>query len=317
MIIFAMNIHTGGGKVLLDELIGSQTFGPISHLILDNRYKNDAIPASMSFTRFSNGAIGRIQAQIALYRILKKLDTNENVLFFGSWPPFFKLNAYCIIYLQNCFLLKGVPFYLSTFKERMRNRLERLLIILMAKNYGEIWVQSDWMYSLCTKNFPQKTILKKPFLPTLPQPDHSVEKIYSIITVTSHSKHKNLITFTEALIKLDPLLKKRIRVCIIIEGFNKKPLISSALKNIDLTIKNNITRRELFHAYQESRLAVVTSSFESFCLPLYEALHFDLAVLTLKRPYSAEVNHPNVTYYEENTSQVLTQNLWTLLEKQN
>lgn len=291
MIVFAVNIHTGGGKILLDELIASERFGPISHLFLDKRYINPNLPSHITVNSYPATFWSRFKAQLDLFRLVKsgRLDKDEVTLFFGNLPPIFYLGTPAILYLQNCFLLDGVPLPKDSLKETLRNFLERWLLKAFRGNFQEIWVQNSWMFDLTKKNFPEKQIRKKPFLPALPAPKKLV-KLYDFISVTSLSEHKNFKFLLQAFGLLDQKLSRSINVLIVLDGSSKtlfEPI--PYFKNIVLEIKVRPTREEIFHFYQSSITSIVTSSFESYCLPLYEALHFQISVICPTQGYAKEV----------------------------
>lgn len=311
MIVFAVNVHTGGGKILLDELLSSEPFGPVQHLFLDSRYAYTPSSKHKTVTIFPATLMGRLKAQIALRKLVSRLSPDQVVLLFGNWPSFFKLKCKTIIYLQNCFLLNGVPTSSFKIKERVRNLIERYLIKFFERNLDEIWVQTEWMSTLARINFPFKKIQKMPFLPKMPYPSNSIKKEVDILTVTSHSPHKNYPVFIAALKLLDKKLVKKLNVVAILDSNNT--LNPVTFENINLVQLNNLSRQAIYEIYQKSKTAVISSSFESFCLPLYEALHFELEILALKAPYN-EISSSKVSLYSENTAESLSQSLTSNLK---
>lgn len=298
MVVFAVNIHTGGGKILLDELIASEKFGEITHLYLDERYINKSIPRRIQIKSYPPTILDRLRAQ----KDLKNLINVESelaikpVLFFGNLPPFFKLNCISILYLQNCFLLEGVSLPKDSLRTALRSLIERYLLKIFRSNYQQVWVQSDWMLKLTKKNFPEKKVLKMPFLPVLPPP-RKIEKEYDLISVTSLSLHKNFNLLLDALSLLDLKLEKSIRVLIVLDNLvSLEDVILPPLKNIQIEVKSQLTREQLYLNYELSRLAVITSSLESFCLPLFESLHFGLKVICPSTGYTSEVRSITIQF---------------------
>jgi glycosyltransferase involved in cell wall biosynthesis len=298
MIVYAVNIHTGGGKVLLDELIEGRPFGKISLLFVDKRY--DCIRAEqlgIQVVRVEPRISSRQASQKSLHQLAEK-NPQETILFFGNLPPSIKFSNRSVLYLQNCFLFNAIPAPKSPIKTFIRILLERLWLRLFIHNIDAIWVQTSWMAQLTQETFPGKVVSLKPFLPQLPAPDSQIEKIYDFISVTSLSPHKNFQTLIEALKLLDLKIKTRLRVALVLDSETPEQKIQ--FQNIDLLIINRLSREELFKLYQQSRVAVVTSSFESFCLPLHEALHFQTRLLCLNAPYIQDVR-TQVPVYEENS----------------
>lgn len=314
MIVFAINIHTGGGKILLDELIQSEPFGEITHLFLDARYHNPSIPDRIVIKRYPPKIIDRFQAQKDLKTLFSDNPQSPQgpVLLFGNYPPVFKLPVPAILYLQNCFLLAGVPLPKGNLLETLRNWCERKLLKIFRKNFDQVWVQSEWMVNLTHANFPEKVIVKKPFLPRLPAPQ-DLPKVFDLLTVSSLSKHKNFDIFLQALVLLDRSCDRKLSVLVVLDSkLDTSQMNIPILKNIKITIKSRVSREELFDYYQKSKLAVITSSFESFCLPLHEALHFSLQVICLQASYLEDV-HSKVVFYRENKPEVLFNTLRRVL----
>jgi glycosyltransferase involved in cell wall biosynthesis len=306
MVLFAINIHTGGGKVLLDELISSEPFGPITHLFLDQRYSATNISAAIKVYRFPPKLISRLWAQFVLLKLIGAWAGNETpiILFFGNNPPLFRLRAKCILYLQNCFLLSGVPLPRDSVKVAVRNLIERYMLKIFRKNVDEIWVQTDWMVNLVRQQFNKTPVYKKPFLPRLPIAT-ATKKVYDIITVSSLSPHKNFNTFIDALKFLDDQLRRAITVVAVLDtSLAAGQLQAPQFKNISLQIESKLPRGELISMYQKCKLAAITSSYESFCLPLYEASHFGLPIVALDTPFAREISD-NILFYSANDGRVL------------
>lgn len=314
MIVFAVNIHSGGGKVLLDELISSEPFGKITHLYLDRRYQNNSIPSTVETLSYPPTIKARLQAQWDLRKMFKVNPGLKKgpVLFFGNLPPFFKLRVESILYLQNCFNLSGISLPKASLKENLRNRMERYLLKIFSKNYQKIWVQSDWMVQLAKNNFPEKEIYKKPFIPALPEPTQ-VEKIYDFISVTSLSSHKNLRLLLQAFELLDLKVTSQVRALIVLDNsVNITEVRLPKLKHIHLTLRSKLSRQDLFLEYQRSKIAVITSLLESFCLPIFEALHFGLKVICPAVGYTLELKNETLQYNVDSAkdlSELLEQNL--------
>jgi len=290
MIVFAVNVHTGGGKVLLDALLTEQPLGPVSAAYLDARYVPPDSSGKANYRFFRPTVWERIKAQIELKKVNHDSSNQEPVLFFGNYPPFFKFRNKSIVYLQNCFLLSSIPLPTDSIFEKIRNFAERVLLRVFSKNIDEIWVQTKWMQSITEIDFPKASILLKPFLPQFPAVPPK-PKVYDFISVTSESNHKNIRGILEALTVLDKKLNKKIKVCFVLSDGRCKNVarfIQSNPKNIVVEIKTKITRNDLFDLYTQSKTALISSEFESFCLPLYEAHHYGLNIIVNDRPVFRE-----------------------------
>ncbi len=304
MIVFAVNIHTGGGKVLLDELIEGRQFGPVSALFVDSRY--DVSRAQelgiKTFPVYSN-LKSRMNAELDLTKIAAQ-NPNEEILFFGNLPPKRRLANKSILYLQSCFLLSEISLPKDSLKLFLRIILERCWLQNFIKNINVIWVQTRWMTQLVSKDFPTVPVEKRPFLPELPKV-FSTEKKYDFISVTSFLKHKNIKTLIKALEILDAETNKLLSVALVLDSSEiPVKLKEKRFKNIKLNIVNNLARQELAQLYSESKVSVVTSSLESFCLPLHESAFYKLKIIALDTPFARESGVVSA-FYSKNSSEEL------------
>src|SRR3954471_1836287 len=106
MIIYATNIHYGGGKVLLDELLQKRMFGEIHILFCDQRYNPPQCDYPVEVIRVEPNLSSRLKAEFSLKR-KADLHGSSPVLCFGNLPPLFKLKNRTIVYVQNAFSVPG------------------------------------------------------------------------------------------------------------------------------------------------------------------------------------------------------------------
>lgn len=293
MIVYAVNIHTGGGKVLLDTLIVDQPLGPITKVYADARYKTPANkPANIEVVAIKPTLFSRLRAEIQLYKAPEFANAKE-VLFFGNLPPLFRpffsvtRNKKFILYLQNAFLIKKIPLPSNSLKQNLKLLIERCWLNAFLKTTDQVWVQNDWMKNLVQHSHPGTDVYVKPFLPNFKNVSHLNfnERLYQFIYVGSSSKHKRLNFFLEALSTLDKKLQnanKTIKVCIILEsGSNAADTksICALLRNIDVELTLNASREQIFDYYSNSKYLVATSLIESFYLPIYEANHYGCKII--------------------------------------
>ncbi len=312
MIIYAPNVHTGGGKVLLDTLLLERPFGKISAVFSDERYEVPVLSQNtISLFKVKPTIWQRFKAEFELKKLWEK--HKSPILFFGNLPPLFLKTEQSILYLQNCMLLPGVPRETNNWKVSLRLLIERVMLRMFLKNISEVWVQSDWMVEKVKEMDKDLNVKKKPFLPTLPLPQQK-EKIFDFISVASLDKHKKVEDFLTALKILDKHLSKKINIALVLNGDAK--LISETkkyLKNIFLKVMTQVDRKRLFDLMESSRISVVTSHYESFCLPVFESLHFGLKVLGPKMPYLENISS-NIEFYNPNSPQHLAELMQQNLE---
>ncbi len=279
MIIHAVSIHSGGGKVLLDQLLVKKDFGNVSLLICDTRYvlPQDVDP-NLKIIRVKPSLIERWKAE---YKLKKYTDLNPNltVLCFSNLPPAFKLKANVILYLQNALLLPKINLYPKSLWSFGRLIYEKIWLSIFWKNLNEVWVQSNWMKKSLTGL--GKPILIKPIYPEFP-PHYSKQKIqYDFISVTGGAPHKRQKNLIDAWLKMSspPTL-------LIVTDFIDPEL--KLLPRNNITILKDVNRDQIFDLYTKCRCLIITSKVESFCLPLYEAKHFNLDIMTPNEDYANE-----------------------------
>lgn len=280
MIIYAVNVNTGGGKVLLDRLLVQNPFESTSIALLDSRYQ---VPLEYQGKKFYFSILSRLFAENKLHKEIKSIARDESVLFFGNLPPFRMPKIKSYLYLQNCYLTRQVPLPTDSLRELVRSWAESWILKLFYKNVDEIWVQTDWMKDLTLKQCPKADIKIKSFLPILPLPTPQLVKKYSFLYVGSLSANKGLPLFLDALQDLDNSLQSTIEACIVLNNkVDDSPRLASfakKLRNISLCVKYKANREELFQIYEDSEHLIITSLYESFYLPAYEAYHFGCKII--------------------------------------
>lgn len=290
MIIHAVSIHSGGGKVLLDHLITSNIFGNVKILICDSRYsppKN--APDSIKIYKINATIFSRWCAEVKLFLISSK-NPKEEILCFANLPPAFKLKNKVILYLQNALLIPSTPILESSLVTRLRLLYEKIWLKFFIKNTDEIWVQSSWMIRNLQTHFPEKKIFLKPFLPKLPKLERT-EVIYDFITVTGCAAHKRLKQLLEAWSEYPTTSPPKLMV--ITDQPTKEILeLLTKLKDKNVEYRVNICREELFDIYSKSKNLILTSKIESFCLPIFEAMHFHLNIYGIREDFNSEYIQP-------------------------
>ena len=220
--------------------------------------------------------------------LLKNLSikySDKKVFCFSNLPPAFKLKGRVVLYLQNALLLPGVPLHSDSLKTALRIMYERLWLRFFWRNIDEVWVQTNWMKEILSK---QKTsVLVKPFLPLFPSLNSSIQKKYDFITISGVASHKRLSSLLSAWNLLEDGNSPSLLV--VTDGLTeelKESLRKLSSKNVTLIL--NASREEIFTHYQESHSLIITSKIESFCLPIYEAAHFKLKIFAPSEPYAED-----------------------------
>lgn len=304
MIIHATNIHTGGGKVLLDEVLRAGPFGPCSVALVDERYAVPPDSSCREIVRVAPNLFGRLRAEWQLRRWSRALPA-EDVLCFGNLPPLFRLPSRTILFLQNAFLLPAFAPPRDSLKAFLRIACEKAWFRIFARNADRILVQTRWMRDRLPRGLQAKADIRV-ILPRLPQPRADATKEYLFLAVTGNERHKRLDLLLEALRRVD---LGGCRVAVVSSGPCAHSL-AGLQENVDFL--RGLSRERVLELYEKSRCLVVTSEIESFCLPLYEARHFGLDVIAPGCGFVLEAVRPQITVGEmtaENLAAALRQYL--------
>lgn len=308
LIVYAVNVHTGGGKVLLDEVLSGRPFGNITAAFLDQRYSP---PANLTTFKFKNSIWERLKAELKLHQYLKN-NSAETILFFGNLPPFLKPKNHSVLYLQNCYLTRQVPLPKDSFKLMLRCWAESLILRFFSKHMNQIWVQTKWMKTISNQTFPKIPIELKPFLPEMPKSKMSASKDIDLMYVGSLAAHKRLNFLLEALNLVDQQLKNKITIKIVLDCSAPISQPNIRFKNMDVEFLYKIDREQIYSLYARSKNFVTTSLYESYYLPLYEAHFFGCHLVAPKTGYTQDLDFP-VTIYDTDSLQDLSQKLLVTL----
>lgn len=303
VVLYAPNVHVGGGLVLLREVLAAWPAGCPLFVFLDGRAR-DVLPIREDFTiRWVTATFsGRLAAEIGLWRECQAAD---DVVCFHGLPPLFRVRGSVRVFQQNKLFLESTTISLFPWRTRLRIFAERLISRWFRFRVAEYIVQTgamqrallDW-YGPRKGDRPRVTVF--PFAERRDPTSPSVgEKTYDFVYVSDGSAHKNHQTLLRAWIRLAQ------------EGF--RPSLALTLGTRDARLIADITRSSAEHGltitnvgvldrpgimrlYATSRALIFPSVSESFGLPLVEACHLGLPILASEQDYVREVCEPTETF---------------------
>lgn len=160
LLIHAPNIHTGGGRVLLQMLIDVARHTGNIRFIVDRRLRlpEDA-DASLFIRRVSPSLTSRLLVEFALPSIAMNY---ERVLCFGNLPPIRRLPVPTSVFIQNRYLVESIKTTGFAKNARLRILGERNWLRTRLRNADDIIVQTDTMKRLVQCNL-QKEARTLPF----------------------------------------------------------------------------------------------------------------------------------------------------------
>lgn len=161
--IHAVNVHQGGGQVLLNAIIRVLPKNiPVTLCVDDRMPLPDKITPNILIKTVFPSYLKRYLAE----RWLKgSVKTGDIVLCFGNLPPLFKLNGRVILFIQNRYLVEDeIRLRWMEIKLKIRLCMERIWLFNCLKNVDEVLVQSPSMKRLLKKRMTiAKPINVRPF----------------------------------------------------------------------------------------------------------------------------------------------------------
>ncbi len=304
LVIYAVNVHQGGGSVLLNALLSSIEEGVACIAFLDRRLKlSETISSKILVNRISPRIFNRFFAELSLKN---SINDDDIVLCFGNLPPLVGLSAKTLLFIQNRYLIDNISLKHFNLKARLRITLERIWLKLFCKNIDTIIVQTPSMRD-CVSNYLGRDAVILPFLEikntysrSIPKAKNAEGTKYDFLYVASGEPHKNHKQLVEAWIMLAsegiyPVL------CLTLNEKNSQELmewIRNMVLNYDLKILNTgfVLQSAVTELYKQTNALIYPSTLESFGLPLIEARNANLAIIASELDYVRDVLDPEETF---------------------
>lgn len=302
LIINASNIHVGGGKILLEDILEnlSTRLNVTCFIYVDQRFSSK-IPLSSNITiiKVKPRVISRINVDFQIKRRLKK---NDKVLYFGNLPPLKKLGSNVVLFLQNKFVIENYPLSGFSLKSKIRLQSERIIFNLFKRNLSEIIVQTESMkHSLLKKITDNQKVFVIPFFTdSVHKVNNQIsDNLNKFIYVSSGDPHKNHRNLIESWIVLASknhfpelyltLKKDNTSLSVWIQNMIH-------MHNLNIHFIGGIERESLLNFYSECSALIYPSFFESFGLPLIEAANRGLPIIASELDYVRDVVVPVETF---------------------
>ena len=305
LILYAPNVHTGGGKTLLLGLLKALE-GRDCLLILDQRLVHPPIKNNI-LAKVNATFSSRFKAEIVLKNNSQRGDT---ILCFHSMPPLFKSKAKVIVYFHNKHMIGSVKLMLNEGARAIfRLTIERILAKIFYKNVNQYLVQSpstkrslDFYYS---KRMSQVNVC--PFADFLDDSFHNVsdaDKKFEFIYVSVGLKHKNHLNLLKSWVYL---AKNGLFPKLTLTLPNDKAVSNNTetiiemnrlIEKYHLKIENLgwVDPQEVLRMYSNSKALIYPSFMESFGLPLIEVKNIGLPIIASELDYVRDVCNPDESF---------------------
>lgn len=299
LIIYAPNVHQGGGLTLLNALLEA---APQARTIVDERLVLPAsFPKTAVISKTKPNIHGRLKAEIILSRHTKPGDM---VLCFGNLPPLFKISGRSFLFIQNRYLLGDYDTRAFPRSVRLRIAIERRWLRARVSRIENVIVQS-----LSMAQEVEATLGITPWiLPFIPgkvknKRRNNIDNFNiqsNFLYVASPEPQKNHRNLIEAWVLL---AKKNIRpnLVLTINTGNApslvkwiKPLIRDHDLRIDLI--GPVSHSRVMELYGEVGALIYPSNLESMGLPLWEASSSGLPILAGELDFVRDMVDPVETF---------------------
>jgi glycosyltransferase involved in cell wall biosynthesis len=303
LLIDALYINNGGGKVLLDYLVQKLVDHNVEAFYLfDERCLND-------FEYIPSDQKEYLKASLSNRRTFYKNNFQKftKVFCFGNLPPTLELNIPVYTYLQQTLYL-DVPKEFS-ISQKLLLKIKSLVFSKLLKNTSFLMVQSNLMKDGFLKKykFNSNNVLILPFYPNEDLKDEEQNReIDSYIYVSAGSPHKNHLRLLNAFCKFyDETKRGKLYVTVDSDIFISLGELIQQKINQGYPIVNLgfIKREQLIEQYNKTEYLVFPSLEESFGLGIVEAIECGCKVIGANLPYMFQVCEPSITFdpLEENS----------------
>lgn len=303
-VLYAPNVHTGGGAVLLKDLLSNASRRNVISAILDKRIFNQLNNSHLRNVHIkywvSPNLLSRFFSEVILWRVGK----NSKVLCFHNIPPILSQSKDIIVFFQNRLIIQSSVKKIITNRFPLIPFFERTLNILLHHKVTTYIVQTSSM-----KRGLEKTILKNsqtevkilPFsTPLNTQLEINLnKKKWDFIYIASGDPHKNHLTLIEAWKILAsegifPSLAITVdnRYSHLIELLEKERLA----EKIKVTNLGKIDHDMALKLYIDTKALIFPSMLESFGLPLIEASALGVPIIAGELDFVRDVCIPTETF---------------------
>ncbi len=300
-VLYAPNIHVGGGRTLmlpvLDRLAEDAKMG----FVLDARLD---VPSASRL----RGPVYRVPPSVhgrwRVERYLRRISSaSRHVLCLGSLPPMLANFGRTTVFIQNRYLVdEEAPMDGLPLAPRLRLAVERRWLRLGLDRVSSMVVQTPSMQALVLRNLGMRARIL-PLAPPLSAENERKDAAgyrYDFLYVASGEAHKNHRRLVQAWAHLAerglfPCL------CLTLDCSAYADLwdwICRMRARFGLKLHNldSVGADAMAMAYRSSSALIYPSLFESFGLPLIEAVRFGLPVVAADKAYVYDVIEPSASF---------------------
>lgn len=302
MILYASNVHTGGGFVLLRSLLAAWPAGKPLTAFLDARAEAElTVPAGATVHWVQRSILSRLRAQLALRKLARAGDT---LLCFHGLPPVINNPARKLVFVQNRLYISSGVTPGSSLPYRLRLGVERAISRWRRHCVDQYIVQTPTMVRTLQAWFGTAAMPAVRVLPFLDLPEAAPRQAedpadWDFVYVADGVAHKNHLKLFEA---WRLLAESGLRPSLALTLHPRDAQLISQMEQLsqqfDLRIRNlgHLPHDEVLRLYQRSRAMIFPSTTESFGIPLIEASRLGLPIVASELDYVRDVCEPVQTF---------------------
>ena len=298
IIIIASDIHIGGGKVMLNDLLSAalEMESINFYIFVDSRFDTSSYSSDNIIFTY----ITKYQRFFYVNRLLKSLSTeNDIIINISDLPIFGRYESTTIQYVMNRYFIDNYPTVGLPLIVRLKLLVEKIAFSLYLKKADYIFVQNLVMKNLLlNRSLNVNKIRVIPFknIDEVKSDEKVIEN--SFIYVASGEAHKNHINLIDA---WEILATEGIYPTLFLTINDNTFLFNQINKkikenNLKVYIKSNLPREELLTYYKKVSALIYPSFFECFGIPLVEAANYNLPVIASELDYVRDLIDPAETF---------------------
>lgn len=305
ILLYAPNVHTGGGLVLLNALLSVLPGSAPFTAFLDIRAREQlSLPVGVTVHWVASSVAGRISAEISLSRFS---DSDSVVLCLHGLPPLFSSKAHIVLFLQNRNLLGLNSLSDFSFKTRTRIFIERVISKALRHRVSQFLVQTQSMKRAVIEWYGVSSCERKsdvrvmPFLNVLPDISTPAQanQLWDFVYVADGVAHKNHRILLDA---WTLLANEGLRPTLVLTLGSRDKLLAEkifqacAKSHLQVTNVGHLPHSDVLKLYGNAKALIFPSTLESFGLPLIEASHLGLPILASELDFVRDVCVPTETF---------------------
>lgn len=304
IVLYAPNVHTGGGLILLQALLTAWMSTRPLRAFLDIRaIEHLTLPDSIKVTWVAPSVIDRLHAEFSLRKLTYR--SNTILLCFHGLPPLFRAYGRVLVFVQNRLLIENIDISLYPLRIRTRLAMERLWFRAFRNQCNHYIVQTHSMKTSLRKRVGENIpISLLNFMPAENVTSDQLAEVhvrkYDFVYVASGEAHKNHLLLLNAWQMLaDDGLSPSLALTIDPDLY---PDISAAILKsqnhtlVNITNLGHVPPATVSMLYKSSGALIFPSKVESLGLPLIEANQLGLPIIAAELDYVRDIVIPVETF---------------------